>query len=181
MKHTDVFKTFCKAFGLYFAIQVLINIKETFFFGVVNKLYDDNPVDFYYFTGAQIFNVIFNGMAAWILISKADLITSKFLKDSSDRFDIMITKRDLMELIIIGVSGVIILDAIPDFFHKIVYYVYFNPYEEYERERFWTNQNRADIFYFGFKMVVGLLVLVNYRIISKRLISIGEKDDHIAS
>jgi hypothetical protein len=160
-------------------IQVLINLKDTVLFGVMNGLYDNKASDLYYFLGGQFFNVLFNGIAAWILISKTDLVTRKVGIDQSDKLNFNVTKVDLIELAIIGISLVMILDAIPDLFHKVVYYVYFNPYDNNEKELFWTSKTRADIFYFGFKFAIGLVAILNYRLITRQLIRIGDKDDHI--
>ena len=177
MKNADIVNVFCKLFGLYFAIQVLVNVKDTILFGVINELYDNKAPDFYYFLGGQFSNMLFNSIAAWFLISKTDLVVRKLIVHSDKKLDFNVTKTDLIELAIIGVSLIIMMDAIPELLHKVVSYIYFNPYDKNEKELFWTNKTRGDIFYFSCKFVVGLITILNYRFIAKTLIRIGVEDD----
>ena len=147
MNQRTLIGTFCKAFGLYFAIQVLLNIKDTLFFGVMNNLYDSRPADFYYFIGAQFFNVLFNGVAAWTLIAKSDFLSSKLTRDTSDELKIDLKTKDAIELVIIGISGLIIIESIPEIFTKLANYIYFNPFDKVERNDFWTSEKISAIYY----------------------------------
>ena len=63
--------------------------------------------------------------------------------------------------------------------HKLVSYIYFNDYDKNEKKFYWTNSNKASIFYSIFKLAVGLILISNGRNIARRLRRIGDKDDKI--
>ena len=179
MRQYDLIKIFCKAFGLYFAIQAIITIKDTFYYGVATEFFANEDTHLYFFLGGQLLNFLFNAIAAWVLIKKSDLVTSKIIKDNNDKLELNMKQSDLIELVIIGISGLLIINSIPEILNKVVNYIYINPYDRIERNEFWTSKNKADIFYSIFKLVVGLLTILNGRQISRRLTKIGDKDDLI--
>lgn len=169
-------KVFCKAFGLYFAVQAVVIIKDVTFYGIGNAL-DNYPLRYFDLIG-PILNFIFNGIAAWILIGKSDFVVSKIIKESEDNFDVKVNKSDLMELVIIGISLLIIIGSIPEILFKLTTYI---PLDRLEKNEFWTPRNQGDILYSIFKLIVGLLTITNSRLISSRLTKIGDRSDQIAA
>jgi hypothetical protein len=181
MKHNDLIKIFCKAFGLYFAIQAIVNIKDAILTGVGIPIFGEGNSSMYFFLSIQIFNVAFNSIAAWLLITKADLITSKIIRDTEDKTNFTTTKTDLIELVVIAISGLVIIDSMPEILNKLTHYIYFNPNDRIEKNEFWTSNNKANLMYSIFKLAVGLVTIANGRLISRWLTKIGDKSDKIES
>jgi hypothetical protein len=177
MRQYDLIKTTCKIFGLYFAVQASVNIKDIFVYGAGAHLYGAEDTSWYYFYGEQFFNLIFNGIAAWLLLSKSQFITSKIIQNTEDKIDLNISKIDLIELAVIIIAGLLIINSIPEILNKLIHYIYFNPYDKIEKDRFWTSDSKADIFYSISKLAVGLLTITRGRQISKLLTKLGEESD----
>ena len=155
MKHSDLIKVFCKTFGLYFSIQAFVNIKQIVFYGISTQLYVAN---YLFIIGEQIFNLIFNGVLAWILITRTDQVTTRIIKSSDDKLDLNLKISNYIELILITLSTLAIMDSIPMIIDKVFNYI------------------MVDIVYPTIKLVIGLLTIVNYRIIAKRIIVIGGEE-----
>ncbi len=173
MKHKDLIKIACKVFGLYFIIQAIINIKDVIFYAISLQFTpkaDDSLSFFYTFFSVQVCNFLFNGLAAWILIGKSNFISNKLIKDSNDTSDLIVKKDNLIELIIIGISGYMTIYSLPEILNKIFNYFYNNPYNRMG--------NKQNISYSIFKLVVGLMVLINAKQISRRLIRIGNRNNN---
>ena len=86
-----------------------------------------------------------------------------------------------MELAIITISGITIIDSLPEILKNTISYIYFNPYSRMEKSEYWTNKNTSDLIYSILKLAVGLLAIINARLVSRRLIKIGEKSDQISN
>jgi hypothetical protein len=179
MKQTDLINIFCKTFGLYFIIQAVVNIKDIFFYETVFQFYEDDNSTLYFMVGQCAFNFIFNLLAAWILICKSKWITSKIIKNPNETIEFTIQKTDLIELILIAISGLLIIHSFPEILNKMTNYIYLNPYDRIEKDAFWTSKQKADIAYSIFKFATGILILTNTRQLAKRLTKIGDKDDNI--
>jgi hypothetical protein len=133
-------------------------------------------VDFYL---SLSFSSVFNLAFGLILIFKADWVTNKITPKATEKLDINLDKADWIELTLIVISGLTILYAIPETLQKLVSYIYFNPYDKNEKQFYWTNTNKASIFYSIFKLAIGLLLISNARNVARRLTRIGDKDDKV--
>jgi hypothetical protein len=179
MRQYDIIKVFCKALGLYFATQAFVNAKDITYYLVVTEFYDNESTRLYYFIGGQFIHLLFNIIAAWVLIKKADFVTGRIMTDTNDKLELNVKKTDLIELVIIGISGLLIIESTPELINKLVNYVYLNPYDRAEKNEFWTSDTKANILYSVFKLAVGLVTIANSRLISRRLTKIGDKDELI--
>ncbi len=176
MKNQELFEVFCKALGLYFAMQAFINIKDTIIYGM--QLQNGDDWVYIFFVG-QTLSFLFNGIASLILINKSAFIATKIFKESGNNLEIVINKIELIELVIITISGVLIINSIPNLLAHIINFIYFNPFDRMEKSEFWTNKNTSDLIYSTFKLTVGLLTITNARLISRRLTKIGDKSDQL--
>jgi hypothetical protein len=175
MNDIDILKTSCKVFGLYFLIQTIMNIRELVLYPIVYAL--DGTENIFAFLGASIYQCVFNLLIGLVLIFKADTITQKLNPGKTGELKLNFEKADWIELSLIIISGLALLNALPEILHKLVYYLYFNDYERHERAQFWTSENKADLFYSIFKFGVALILLLNARNFSLRLKKVGDKDD----
>jgi hypothetical protein len=179
MNNMDIIRTSSKVFGLYFIIQTIGNLRDLFFnlYTTLSGSYSDNRmVDF--FVGLS-YNAIFNLVFGTILIFKADWVADKINSKTSEKLNINLGKTDWIELTILVISGLTILYSIPEILHKLVSYIYFNDNDKNEKQFYWTNTNKAAIFYSIFKLAIGLLLISNARNIAKRLKRVGDKEDKI--
>jgi hypothetical protein len=179
MTNSDILKTASKVFGLYFMVQALMSLRDLFYYltGTFSSKGDNEGI--FMILTSQIYMGTFNLAAGVILIFKADWVASKLAPDPAGHLAVGLDKKGWIELALIVISGLTILNSFPEILYKGVYYVYFNDYDEAERQFFWTNKNKADIFYSIFKFAVGLFVLLNARNFAGRLQKIGDKDDKL--
>ncbi len=98
-----------------------------------------------------------------VLIFRADWITNKIIPKASEKLDINLDKTDWIELTLIAICGLTILYSIPEAMQEFVSYIYFNPYDKNEKQFYWTNTNKASIFYSIFKLAIALLFISNAR------------------
>src|SRR5690606_17654939 len=138
------------------------------------SFFGDDTGSLYFFLGSQIFNFIFNGIAAWLLFSKSEVIADKLEKNAVDQIELNVSKVFLIELVIIAISFLVIVFAIPEILNTVISFMYFNPYDRLETREYWTDQRKADISYSVLKFLSGLMALLNSRIIAKKLIRIGD-------
>lgn len=174
MKNKELFEVFCKALGLYFAMQAFINVKDTIIYAI--QLQNGDQWINIFFIGQTL---IFNGIAAVFLIRKSALIANLFFKKSESNLEIVFNKVDLTELIIITIGGIVVINSIPSLLSQIINFIYFNPYSRMDKNEYWTNRNTFDLIYFTFRIIVGLLVIANARLISGRIIKLSDKSDKI--
>lgn len=176
MTHSSLLQITIKIFGLYFLILSVMNVRElfAFIFGEV-LLSDDNgtlPMLFY-----PIYYFVFNSFVALILLFKTDWIAEKLQLEGSESLSINAEKTDLIELAIIVISALAMLHAFPEILFKLVHYTYFNDYEPHERTYFWTNTNKAQIFFSIFKFATALFFLLNARNFARKLKGISDRED----
>jgi hypothetical protein len=180
MQHRHPIQVLCQAFGLYFLIVAAENLTDLILFVITSSQGDHNTSNFPFFSGLW-FKVLAYAIAGGLLIRKSSTISNKVVQGSTGKVDLAVNKTDLIEIIIIGISFMIIIHAIPSIFNKTINYMYFNPYERDEKSKFWDAQNKAEIVYAVFKLFVGVVAVMNARLISRKLNQIGNKSDHIAS
>lgn len=179
MNNKDIVSTSNKVFGLYFIIQTVGNFRDLFInlYTTLGGSYSDYPrVDYYL---SLSFSAAFNLVFGLILIFKADWVTSRIVTKTSEKLDVNLDKTDWIELSLIVISALTILYSIPEIMQKIVSYIYFNPYDKNERQFYWTDTNKASIFYSIFKLAIGLLLISNARNVARRLKRIGDKEDKL--
>ena len=114
---------------------------------------------------------------ALILLFKTTWVAEKLQLVESEPLNIPADKTDWIELAIIVISALALLHAFPEILFKLVHYTYFNDYEPHERPYFWTNANKAEIFFSIFKFVTGLFFLLNARNFARKLKRIGDRED----
>jgi hypothetical protein len=179
MNNKEIITTALKIFGLYFLTLTVINLRDLLFLSTdLVRSYQDNQEN-WIVIGGQIYSGLFNLIVGLLLITKSDWLTENLKLQKTADLRLNLEKSDWIELTIIVISLLTIIYSIPEFLYKIVNYVYFNDYEKAERHLFWTGRNKADVFYSVFKFIVGLLILLNARAISKRLTRIGDKDEKL--
>jgi len=181
MKQQNLLTLFCKALGIYFFIQAVLNIRDMFFYSIGSQMSDDNGY-FFVVLISQLVYLVSNVCIAWYLIMRADVIVSKVMKvsDQDGTGVSASSKQDWIELVIIGVSIFVVLQAIPEMLYKLVNYIHLNPFDRNEKDAFWAvNNNRGDFIFSIFKVVVGIIAITNARLISGRLIRMGDKSDQL--
>src|SRR5690606_22926457 len=147
VRNRELVKIVCQTFGLYFIIQMVVNGKDAVYYLLGISFLRDDIGSLYFFLGLQVFNFIFNGIAAWLLFTKSEVITNKLVKDTVDQIELNISKVFLIELVIIAISFLVIVFAVPEILNTIISFMYFNPYDRLETREYWTDQRKAEISY----------------------------------
>jgi hypothetical protein len=179
MNSTDIIKTSSKIFGLYFILQTISNLRDMFYYLTGTLISSGDNEGVFMILEGQVYMAVFNLAVGLTLIFKADWVTEKLNPQTTGDLKANLDKKDLVELAIIVISGITILYSVPEILYKLVHYTYFNDYNGNERQYFWTNENKSDIFYSIFKSVVGLFCLLNARNFAGRLQKIGDKDEKL--
>jgi hypothetical protein len=180
MNSTDITKTASKIFGLYFFVQSVSNLRDLFYYLTGTMVSSSENEGFFLILTGQIYVAVFNLAVGLILIFKADWVTAKLNPPNSGDIKVNLGKKDWIELALIVISGLTLLHSIPEILYKLVNYIYFNDFEEAERQYFWTNKNKADFIYSIFKFAIGLLLILNVRNFAVRLQKIGDKDEKLS-
>jgi len=176
MNQKEIANIASKCFGLYFIVIGVVNLKQLVIMGLPS-LYRDYEESTIFYLGLVLLDACFYFLAAWVLIKKSDWVAGRLTKDGGD-VNINIPKADLIEIVIIGICISVIVYALPEILNKLSRYLYFNEFSKNERNQFWDGKNqRAEIIYSVFKLAISLMVITNARWISKRLGTIGTKDD----
>ena len=168
MTFSALFHTAIKIFGLYFVILTITNIRDIIL-SIGGQVFLSNsdgmlPLLFY-----QIYYVVFNTTVALILIFRTSWVAEKLQLVEREPLNMPADKTDWIELAMIVIGALAVLHAFPEVLFKLVHYTFFNDYEPHERSYFWTNTNKAEIFFSIFKFVIGLFLLVNARNFARRL------------
>jgi|GEM_PF-2855730 hypothetical protein len=182
MNNKEIISIASKTFGLYFIIKAVIGLKEGLVYGLtLNFLGSDDNADAWFYVAQNIFDTLFYLVGAWYMIAKADLIASKLTKRESETLNISLTKFDTIELIVIAVGLITIVSGLPEILGKVTQFIYFNNYEPEDNYLFWNEKNKkAEIFFAVFKVAIGLLTILNGRLIAIRLTKIGDKDEELS-
>jgi hypothetical protein len=177
MKSIDIIKTVSKVFGLYLIVQTVINFRDIIYY-VIFATTGENE-QYVMLLGASAYKLLFNLIVAVLLVFKSDWTAIKLRPDDTEPLKINLLKSDWIELAIIVISGLTIIYSVPEIMFKLVNFIYFNDFDENERQLFWTNKNKADIFYSIFKFIIALFCLLNSRNFSKRLIRLADREDRL--
>jgi len=181
MKQQSLLTIFCKALGIYFFIQAILNVRDMFFYSIGSQMSDDEGY-FFMVLISQLVYLISNVCIAWYLIMRSEVIIAKVVKaDDQDNVRVStLSKQDWIELVIIGVGIFVVVHAIPEMLYKLVNYIHLNPFDRNEKDAFWeVNNNKGDFIFSIFKVVVGIIAITNARLISGRLIRMGDKSDQM--
>ena len=181
MNNKQIISTSAKIFGLYFIIEAIVGLKEGLVYVLtLNFMGNDDNADAWFYVIQNILDTIFYLVGAWIMISKSDKISSKLITTETEPIKISLTKFDSIELIVIAIGLIAVVSGLPEILGKVTQFMYFNNYEPENNYLFWNEKNRkAEIFFSVFKVTIGLLTLLNGRLIAIRLTKIGDKDEKI--
>lgn len=98
---------------------------------------------------------------------------NRFFKTDGDQVQLTLQKTDWLELAIAIIGVITIIHAIPNLLNVVVGQVYYRN----DPETFGLGDETAPIYLEIFKLVVGLLTILNARNLAKFIVKRGLKDD----
>lgn len=181
MNASAIIQTSCKLFGLYFFVRTTLNLQSIIYL-LAELLASSNEyeMNFLVLAGGLV-DVVLNIAIGFFLIRKAAWIAEKLSPLPAGELNVNLDNKGWIELALIIISAMTLLFSAPEILNKLGSYLYFNEYEENERHFFWTQRNKADLFYSIFKFAVALVLLTNARNIATKLQKIGDKDDSLSA
>src|SRR5882672_366094 len=126
MNQKQLIEITCKCFGLYFIVEIFLNLKQLFFYGVASVNWGSDNFTLYFNLGQNLIDSIIYGIGAWILISKCESISSRLSNDKQGEIHLTASKADIIEIAIIAIGMLTIISAIPEILNKLTTYLYFN-------------------------------------------------------
>jgi hypothetical protein len=172
-------------------LETVIQIFGLYLFAVLIRHLSEGASTLWFFMAQEVEtrNWLWASLGQWVLYSTIDIsiglfcllrpgwIIAKLKLNPAGQFEIHATKKDLIELTIIAIAVIEAFSSLTQLIAKGVEYTYFNENERYDRALFWTERNKADIFFWAFRFCLSALLLVNARYIARRLTGMSVKED----
>lgn len=178
MNQKQLIEVVSKSFGLYFIIEVFLNIKQLVFYGFGFAAYGDDNFSLYFYLGQNISDTIIYSIGAWLFIVKSEFVSNKVANIKPDEIQLTVSKSDLIEIVIIAIGVLSIVSSIPEILNKLTAYLYFNEFGRADKNLYWNeNSRKADILFSVFKLAIGFVTILNGRLIAKKITCIGDKDE----
>ena len=98
MTSSDILKTASKAFGLYFIVLAIMNLRDLFYYLTVTFTTDGDNENLFMLLTSQIYMGTFNVLVGLILIFKADRVAAGVRPDPTGQLAVGLVKKDWIEL-----------------------------------------------------------------------------------
>lgn len=183
MTQRQLLDTTLKILSLYFLVEAIGAIRDiVLYLGMGGIQNTDDGFGIWLMFGGMFINLITNILFFWIFAFKSENVL-EFLKIGNksiveEKYLLGLKKVDWLEIGIVVVGIIAITFALPEILYKVADSIYFKrkPSAFYE-----DSDSRPEILYSFFKIVIGLIVVVYSRQISKAIIKRGKKKDLLDS
>lgn len=179
MTQRQLTDTALKILSLYFLVRAIGVIRDiVLYLGMGGIQNADDGFGIWLMFGGMSINLITNSLFFWIFAFKSNNVLVFLKIGNKNKIEekelLGLTKVDWLEIGIVVVGIIAVTFALPEILYKVADSIYFKrkPSAFYE-----DLDSRSEILYSLFKLLIGLIVMMYSRQISKAIMKRGEKDD----